>query len=213
MKTLEELTKLQAALSKRVILEDHFRKPIRRIAGVDLAFVNDKAVAACVALDYGSLEVIEQKTTIVKLSLPYCAGLLWFREGPAIMQVIRRMELEPNIFMINAHGIAHPRRCGCASHVGVTIGKPTIGVAGARLYGEYSHLPTKFSERVPLVIDGDIVGWVIKPAEGRPIYVSPGHMVSLESAAKIVTDCLRDHRLPEPIYLSHRLANSAKKKL
>jgi len=211
MTTLEELTKLQAALCKLVILEDRFRKPYRRIAGVDLAIVDDEAVAACVTLNYGSLEVIEQKTTTMKLDFPYRPGLLWFREGPAIIKVIRRMELEPDIFMINAHGIAHPRRLGCASHVGVTLRKPTIGVAGSRLYGEYSHLPTKFSERVPLVIDGDIVGWVIKPAEGRPIYVSPGHMVSVESAAKIATDCLRDHRFPEPIYLSHRLANTAKR--
>lgn len=213
MKTLEELTKLQASLSKHVVLEDQFRKPIRRIAGVDLAFINDKAVAAYVTLDYGSLEVIERKTATVKLSFPYHPGLLWFREGPAIVKVIKRMELEPDIFMINAHGIAHPRRFGCASHVGVAIMKPTIGVAGSRLCGEYEQLPTKFGERVALVIDGDVVGWAIKPAEGRPIFVSPGHMVSVESAAKIIIDCLRDHRFPDPIYLSHRLANSAKKKL
>lgn len=178
-----------------------------------MAFIDDKAVAACVTLDYESLGVIEQKTAKMKLNFPYLPGFLWFREGPAIIRVIKRLDVEPDILLINAHGIAHPRRFGCASHVGVTMRKPTIGVAGSRLYAELTRLPTNFGERVPLVIDGDVVGWAIKPKEGRPIYASPGHMVSVESAAKIIIDCLRDHRFPDPIYLSHRLANSAKKKL
>jgi len=213
MKSLEKLTEIQTRLLKGLIVEDRFRKPIRSIAGVDLAFIDDKAVAACVTLDYDSLEVIEQKTSVANLDFPYHPGLLWFREGPALLKVIRRIRVEPDIFMVNAHGIAHPRRFGCASHLGVRIGRPTIGVAGSRLSGKYEHLPTEFCESSPLMIHGERVGWVVKPREGKPIYISPGHMVSVDSALRVALYCLRDKRFPEPIWLSHRLANSRKREL
>ncbi len=211
MKTTEELAEIQMRLSRGLILEDRFREPIERISGVDLAFAGDVAVVACVTLDYPSLKAIEEKTTQATLDFPYQPGYLWFREGPAILKVIKSMDVEPDVFMINAHGIAHPRRFGCASHFGVETRKPTIGVAGSKLCGECERPPTRFGEREPLKMNGEVVGWVIKPAGGRPIYVSPGHMVSVESAARIVIDCLRNHRFPEPIYLSHRLANSRRR--
>ncbi|MBS7622918.1 endonuclease V, partial [Candidatus Bathyarchaeota archaeon] len=133
--------------------------------------------------------------------------------GPAIAKVIKRLDVEPDIFLINAHGIAHPRRFGCASHIGVVTGRPTIGVAGSRLYAELAHLPAEAGERRPLTIGGAVVGWAIKPEVGGPIYVSPGHMVSVGSAIEVVAGCLRNHRFPEPIYLAHRLANSMRGKL
>jgi deoxyribonuclease V len=213
VRSLRELAGLQTELSRRVILEDRFMRPLRKIAGVDLAFTGDVAVAACVTLDYESLAVIEEKTARVRLNFPYMPGFLWFREGPAIAEVIKRLNVPPDIFMINAHGIAHPRSFGCASHIGVMLERPTIGVAGSRLYAEPARLPTNAGERVPLVISDTVVGWVIKPEVGGPIYVSPGHMVSVESAVEVAVNCLRGHRFPEPIYLSHRLANSMKRKL
>ncbi|MEM4250656.1 MAG: endonuclease V, partial [Candidatus Bathyarchaeia archaeon] len=189
------------------------RRPLRRIAGVDLAFAGDEAVAACVILDYQDFKVIEEKTARMRLDFPYMPGFLWFREGPAIARVMKRLSVEPDISLVNAHGIAHPRRFGCASHIGVVIKRPTIGVAGSRLCAELTHLPAKTGERAPLVIGDAVVGWAVKPEVGGPIYISPGHMVSVESAAEVVINCLRGHRFPEPIYLSHRLANSTQRKL
>jgi len=213
MTNLEKLTEIQMRLSRDLVLEDRFIKPLRRISGIDLAFINDRAVAACVTLDYHSLKVIEQKIAVANLDFPYHPGLLWFREGPAMLKVIGRMQAEPDVFMVNAHGIAHLRRFGCASHLGVMIGRPTIGVAGSKLSGEYEHLPKEYGENVPLTVDGERVGWVTKPKKGKPIYISPGHMVSVETALIIALDCLRDERFPEPIWLAHRLANSRRAEL
>jgi len=202
---------VQKRLSRRLILEDRFKTPIKSIGGVDLAFTDDRAVVACVILDYLSMVVIEERSSIVELDFSYRPGLLWFREGPPMLELINGLNVEPDIFMINAHGTAHPRRFGSASHLGVRLRKPTIGVAGSRLYGHYDRLPTKVREAEPLFADGDVLGWVVKPAIGRPIYASPGHMVSLESTVKITVDCLRNHRFPEPIYLADNLANRRKK--
>lgn len=213
MKSIDELIMIQTTLSRRLILKDRFKTPIKSIGGVDLAFTDDRAVAACVILNYVNMEVIEQKSTIVKLDFSYRPGFLWFREGPPMSKVINSLDIEPEIFMINAHGTAHPRRFGSASHVGVQLGKPTIGVAGSRLYGHYERLPTEVGAAEPLFADGDVLGWAIKPAIGKPIYASPGHMISLKSTAKITIDCLREHRFPEPLHLADKLANYRKKEL
>lgn len=213
MKSIDELIEIQTKLSKLLTLTDRFQTPIRRIGGVDLAFTDDKAVAASVVLDYMNMDVMEQKTISVTLDFPYRSGFLWFREGQPILKVVRSLGVQPDIFMINAHGIAHPRRFGSASHVGVELGMPTIGVAGSRLYGYCERLPTESGEAEPLRAEGDMLGWAIKPAIGKPIYASPGHMVSLESTAKITITCLRGHRFPEPLHLADELANSRKKGL
>ncbi|MGQ9543744.1 MAG: endonuclease V [Candidatus Bathyarchaeia archaeon] len=208
MLDVERLETIQRGLSRALIIEDHFRKPIRRISGVDVAYSNGFAVAACVTLDYQTLRVIDGKTATVEVDFPYKSTYLWFREGPAMLRVVQAMGVESDVFMINGHGIAHPRRFGSASHFGVLTGRPSIGVAGSMLCGGYVRKPASFGEREPITFNGDVVGWLIKPAVGGPIYVSPGHMVSLESAAEIASKCLLSHRFPEPIYLAHRLARA-----
>jgi len=213
MNNTERLVRLQTELSRSLVLEDRFSKPIIRIAGVDMAFVGDRAMAACIVLDYENLDFVEEAVAQVDLNFPYKPGFLWFREGPAILQAVKRVHSKPDVFMINAHGIAHPRGFGCASHLGVVLGKPTIGVAGTRLCGQYERLPARPGESEPLRMDSKIVGFVIKPKEGKPIYVSPGHMLEVKSAARITIHCLRDHRLPEPLHLAHTLANSVKRGL
>ena len=178
-----------------------------------MAFIGDKAIAACIVLDYENLDLVEEAVAQVDLNFPYKPGFLWFREGPAILQAVKRVHSKPDVFMVNAHGIAHPRRFGCASHLGVVLGKPTIGVAGTRLCGQYERLPARPVDSEPLWMDNKIVGFIIKPKEGKPIYVSPGHMLNVKSAARITIHCLRDHRLPEPLHLAHALANSVKRDL
>jgi deoxyribonuclease V len=178
-----------------------------------MAFIGDKAIAACIVLDYENLDLVEEAVAQVDLDFPYKPGFLWFREGPAILQAVKRVHSKPDVFMVNAHGIAHPRRFGCASHLGVVLGKPTIGVAGTRLCGQYERLPARRGESEPLRMANKIVGFIIKPKEGKPIYVSPGHMLEVKSAARITIHCLRDHRLPEPLHLAHTLANSVKRGL
>ncbi len=213
MLTSEELINIQNNLSRNLIISDLFIKPIRKIGGVDLSFIKDHAIVACVCVNYENFEIIEKKTCLMKLDFPYRPGFLWFREGPPIIRIIKSLDVLPDIFMINAHGLAHPRKFGCASHIGVNIEKPTIGIASSRLFGEVIRIPRKFGDIEPIKLNNETIGYTIKPKIGKPIYVSPGHMISLESAVRITIYCLRNHRFPEPLYLSHRLAESRKRKI
>ncbi|MEM2982165.1 MAG: endonuclease V [Candidatus Bathyarchaeia archaeon] len=205
---VESLELIQRQLSRMIIVEDRFRMPTRKVSGIDVAYKDGVAFAACVTIDTQTMEVLEEKTATVKVDFPYKPTFLWFREGGAMLRVVQGLDVEPDIFMVNGHGLAHPRRCGSASHFGVSTGKPSIGVAGSRLCGEYSRQPTSFGDYEPLMLNGDAVGWLVKPAVGKPIYVSPGHMVSLKSSVEIVLRCLLKHRFPEPIHLAHRLAEN-----
>ncbi|OGD53887.1 hypothetical protein A3K80_06355 [Candidatus Bathyarchaeota archaeon RBG_13_38_9] len=213
MCTREELINIQNNLSRKLIITDLFTKPIRKIGGVDLSFIKDHAVAAFICVDYENLEVIEKKTVLTRLDFPYRPGFLWFREGPPLVRIIKSLDVLPDIFMINAHRLAHPRRFGCASHIGVNIEKPTIGIASSRLFGEVIKIPRKFGDTEPLKSNNETIGYILKPKIGKPIYVSPGHMISLESAVGITINCLRNHRFPEPLHLSHKLAESRKRKI
>ncbi len=207
-----ELRRIQRELAKKVVPDDAFRKPITYVAGIDLAFLGDTAFTACVTLDYETLKAVAAKIAASKLGFPYVSTLLFFREGPPILDIIDSVEPKADVYLINAQGIAHPMFLGSASHVGVLADVPTIGVAASRLCGEYEREPTVEGEAVPLSYRGRGVGWVVKPAgRYKPIFVSPGHRVSLESSLEIVRKCLRDHRLPEPLYLAHVAANREKR--
>ncbi|MFQ6095136.1 MAG: endonuclease V [Candidatus Bathyarchaeia archaeon] len=209
---LEELRKVQEKIAARVIVEDLFKDPIQAVTGFDIAYLNDEAVAAAVTMDYETLQVVEEKTLVEHVSFPYIPSLLGFREGPLIIKLADRLRLEPDILMVNAQGIAHPFFCGCASHIGVLINKPTIGVARTRLCGDYEREPETVGEWVPLTYDARTVGAVLLSKRGcRPIFVSVGHMITLESAVKIVKHFLTVHKFPEPLRLSHVLANRVKR--
>ena len=140
---LEDLADIQREVAGRVRLENAFRMPPQLVAGVDLAFLGDDAVAACVVVSYASMMEVEAQSSASHLDFPYVPTFLAFREGPAIEQVMGRLRAQVDVFLLNAQGIAHPRRCGCASQVGVETGKPTIGVTENRLYGEFISEPSQ----------------------------------------------------------------------
>jgi deoxyribonuclease V len=130
--------------------------------------------------------------------------LLSFREIPPAVACIRRLKLQPDVFLADGQGVAHPYRCGFASHLGLALGKPTIGVAKSRLIGK----PTEVGEKVFLVENGQIIGSVITTKESaKPVYVSVGHLISLRTAIKIVKHCVRNNRIPEPLLLAHKIAS------
>lgn len=210
-KRIDLLRRIQRELSLEIVSIDLFKKPITRISGIDLAFVKQEAVVASVTVSFPSLEDIEKKTLVTELDFPYMPTLLCFREGPAIVRMINSLGSEADVFMINSHGIAHPFFCGCASYVGVLTQKPTVGVASNSLCGECDHDPKEVGEALPVYYEGRAVGWILKSKAGSsPIFVSPGHLVGLDSSLRITKDCLRDHKLPEPLYRAHRLANEEK---
>lgn len=212
MKSEKELRKLQRKIAKKVILEDDFPKSISSIAGFDLAFCDEEAFTSGVVLDFVSLRLIDAKVIKTKLSFPYISTFLFFREGPPIIKVHKKLKVKPDILMINGHGIAHPLFCGIASHVGVLLDKPSIGIAQNKLCGDYEE-PKKVGEASPLFYEGEKIGYVFKSMKNcKPIFISPGHKISLETSLKVVKECMKDHKLPEPLYLAHHLANEIRNK-
>ena len=200
---------MQLRLSRKIILEDRLPEKIRFAAGVDVAYVKNKAIGAVAVLDYDSLALLESQIAICETSFPYVPTLLSFREIPPSVSCIKKLHLQPDVFFVDGQGLAHPYRCGFASHLGLVLGKPTIGVAKSRLIGKI----VKKGENTLLIQNGEVIASVITTKQGtKPVYVSIGHMISLETATKIVKHCVRNSRVPEPILQAHRIANAEKRK-
>lgn len=200
----------QLELAAQVVLEDAFARPPALLAGIDTGFESgdDITRSAAVLLDGSSLHPLDQRVARLPTALPYIPGLLSFRELPAALQALRQLPQVPQLVFVDGHGIAHPRGLGIASHLGVLASLPSIGVGKSRLVGEYDEPGPLPGEHAPLLFKGRQVGWVLRSkARCKPLFVSPGHRVSVESCLALVLDCLRGYRLPEPTRLADRLAS------
>lgn len=207
----QEARALQERLARRVIRTDQWG-PVRRVAGADVAFPRNtgEARAAVVVLGFPDLDLREWALAATAIPCPYMPGLLGFREAPAILAALRKLRRPPDLILCDGQGIAHPRRLGIASHLGVVTGLPTIGVAKSRLTGEHGPLGPDRGSRAPLMDGGEVVGVVLRTrSRVRPVFVSIGHRVSLEAAVSMVLRCTPRFRLPEPIRQAHRLAECA----
>ena len=206
--------RIQEELRKRVILKDSVPGDIKIVAGTDVAFRGDLAVSCCVVVDYMTLEPLEIKTAISHVTFPYIPTFLSFREAKPILKAISQLESEPDVIMFDGQGIAHPLRLGIASHVGVLLDKPTIGVAKSRLVGSYESVPDKVGDYTLLKDGEDIIGAVLRTKRNcKPLFVSPGHKISLETSIRVVMRTVSGHKLPEPLRLAHQHANMAKSHL
>jgi len=198
----------QLQLSKHIILDDMVPAKIRFIAGVDVAYVNGMSIGAVAVLNYDSLKLVESQTAFCKTRFPYIPTLLSFREVPPAVLCIKKLHVKPDVFLVDGHGFAHPYYCGFASHLGLVLSKPTIGVAKGRLFGEIEE-NTGFLKH-----KGEVIGAVVTTKRGcKPVYVSVGHMTSLETAIKIVKHCASPDRIPEPILKAHEIATTEKRKI
>ena len=203
---LRMLAEFQEAMARRVIIEDSFCD-LDRIAGADAVYRGDEAFAACVVLDRG-LGVVEVRSAIVGTRFPYIPGYLMFREAETIEAAVKEAS-GFDVLMINGHGVAHPRGCGLATCVGIELGVPTIGVAKKPLLGKVGKQRGGWA---PLVFEGRVVGAEIRRAGHAPIYVSVGHMISLESSVETVHRTLTNGLLPEPLVRAHNEARRAEKR-
>jgi len=204
---LDGLAALQERIAKRVVVRDDFGK-IERVAGCDISGERDgRAYAACTVLDYRTLRVLETRVTKVKLRFPYIPTFLAFRELEGMLRVAGRVNAD--VFMVGAHGVAHPRRAGLASHLGVVLGMPSLGVAKSLICGEVQE-PADRRGAYGLVKDGgEVIGAALRTKPGtKPVYVSVGHRLSLKTAIRITLQMSR-YRLPEPIRVAHQLAGRA----
>jgi deoxyribonuclease V len=191
---------LQESLRERVELEDRFGD-IRYVAGADLAFdpATEVAFAGVIVYRFPNLEEVERRMARRKLRFPYVPGLLSFRECPILLAAFARLKTEPDLVLIDGHGRAHPRRFGIACHIGILFDKPTIGCAKSRLVGEHQDPDKRAGSTSPLMLEGERLGVVLRTRDNvRPIYVTTGHRVSLDTAVGLVKQCLDRFRIPKP---------------
>ena len=184
---------------------------VAAVAGTDCAFLDGgkRIVAAAVLCDAETMEVLTSRHVIRPCGFPYVPGLLSFREAPAVIAAVRALPRRPDLLICDGQGLAHPRRLGLASHVGLWLDLPTIGVAKSRLCGEHGPVGRERGRRARLRHRGQTVGSVVRTRTGvKPVYVSVGHRVALPQAVSWTLRAARRFRLPEPTRQAHLLVSS-----
>lgn len=205
--TLAEATRIQQLLRQQVVTHDDLG-PIRSVAGVDAGYEGDIARAVVVVLAFPSLEPLEYSIARRPAPLPYIPGFLSFREGPAVLAALAELRNKPDLLICDGQGIAHPRRLGIASHIGVLADIPAIGCAKSLLIGRHAPVPDERGAYVPLTDKGETIGAVLRTRSGtKPVYVSVGHRIGLEHAIELVMACTTRYRLPETTRAADGLAS------
>jgi deoxyribonuclease V len=209
--TPKEAAALQRKLAPRVVAHDDL-PVVERVAGVDVGIGTDgeRARAAVVVLALRTLAIREHALARRALEFPYVPGLLSFRELPVVLDALAGLSKLPDLILCDGQGYAHPRRFGLACHLGVTTGIPTIGVGKTRLLGEYDSVPDRRGAWVPLRDGEDVIGAVLRTRPGvKPVFVSVGHRVGLDTAVRLVMECTRKYKLPETTRQAHHFASVA----
>ena len=198
---------------RRKIIFSPVDEDIRFVGGTAVALDAEKSIihAALTILKYPSLEIVEQKGVSQEMTFDYISGLLTFREGAPLMSLFRKTDQDIDLIVFHSHGQSHPRRFGLASHLGVLLDVPSVGVSNKMLAGSHDHLSQqKYSEK-PILLNGETIGMALRSKESKkPIYVSTGHRSDLTSAVKLTKQLVRKYRLPEPIRLAQLAANQQK---
>jgi deoxyribonuclease V len=205
----KEAIAIQESLMDRLILRDDFGE-IKTVAGVDVGFESDNTItrAAIAVLDFQTLELVESSIAKRPTSFPYVPGLLSFREIPAVLEAMLELNAVPDLLLCDGQGIAHPRRFGIAAHLGLLTDIPAIGVAKSRLIGTHPEVPSKKGSVVPLMDKNEQIGVVLRTRGNvKPLYISPGHRVSITTAHRLVMECVTRYRLPETTRRAHKLAS------
>jgi deoxyribonuclease V len=199
---------LQRELAQRIVREDQLGE-VHCVAGVDMALNEESGMAraAVVLLSYPDLEILERHVYEEPVRMPYIPGLLSFREAPSVLGAFARLRQQPDLVMVDGQGIAHPRRLGIASHLGLWLDLPTIGCAKSILVGHHAQLSEEQGSWVPLVDEGETIGAVVRTrAHVKPMIISLGHRISLETSLRYVLACSRGYRLPEPTRYADKLS-------
>ena len=205
----KEAAAIQNDLRQAVIREDRLEEP-HRVAGIDVGFEagGKTARAAVVVLSFPELVVLETSMRRRVVGFPYVPGLLSFREAPVILEALASLRNPPELLMVDGQGLAHPRRFGLACHLGVLSGCASVGIAKSRLVGEHASLGEERGDWQPLVDRAEVVGAALRTRAGsKPVFVSIGHNVTLETAIELVMRCTTKYRLPEATRLAHNLAS------
>lgn len=207
-----QAVQVQARLRDRLVLAWDGRE-VATVGGVDVSVKEGQARAAIVVLRYPDLTPLEGVTAEAPVDFPYVPGLLAFREGPVVLSAWERLQTRPDLLMFDGQGIAHPRGMGIAAHVGLWLGRPSIGVAKSRLYGQHEDPGRTRGDGAVLRDPKDpdrVIGVVLRTrTDVKPVYVSPGHRIDVPHAVEFVLACCTRYRLPETIRWAHRVAGGA----
>jgi deoxyribonuclease V len=213
--TPAEAIKLQKELACRV----ETRTPLvgcRLVAGADVSYArfSSRFYAGVVVLRFPDLEIVEKQGVVRDVPFPYVPGLLSFREAPVVLEAFGRLAQKPDVLVCDGQGLAHPRRFGLASHLGLWLGVPTVGCAKSRFIGTFKEPGRRAGSVTPLVDQEEIIGQVVRTKTGvRPVFVSVGNQIDLRSAVELVLSCTRGYRVPEPTRQAHLFVNELRRNL
>ncbi|MEU4558849.1 deoxyribonuclease V [Actinoplanes sp. NPDC023936] len=204
-RTEEEALATQEILRSRVVSAPGPAK-MATVAGLDVAYDGDRLGAAVVVLDYADLSVRDTAVVLGRPAFPYVPGLFAFREVPALLEALEKLTVRPDVLICDGHGLAHPRRFGLASHLGVLTGLPSFGVGKTRLIGEFAPVGEERGDRSPLIDAGETVGAVLRTRDRvKPVFVSTGHRIDLGGACELTLRLTPAYRLPETTRLADRV--------
>jgi deoxyribonuclease V len=179
---------------------------VRRVAGADVSYVKGGSdiYAAVLVFSFPGLKLLDKILVADRVTFPYIPGLLSFREAPVLTKAFEKMRDKPDVIIFDGQGIAHPRRMGLASHMGLILDCPTIGCAKTRLVGTHSPVPEERGSCAILEEQGEVVGSVLRTrSRVKPVYVSPGHRITVEESIHLVLGCCKGYKLPEPTRQAH----------
>jgi len=215
--TYSNAISIQEELKERLILDDTaFPGEIRTIAGADISYSkrDNMFFSAVVLLAYPSMDVVEEVSHAQRAPFPYIPGLLSFREGPALLKSFEKLGRVPDCVIFDGQGIAHPRGMGLASHMGLFLNVSTIGCAKKKLVGAHKEVGPEVGDVADLMLGGRIIGVALRTKkEVKPVFVSPGHKIGMQSAVQVALSCCRGYRLTEPVRMAHLAVNRIRLKI
>ncbi len=203
----KKTVEIQERLKKSIVLKGS-GKNCKLIAGADVSYTKESEIfyASVVVFSLQTMERVEEVTASGKVGFPYIPGLLSFRESPILLKAFAKIKSEPDVIILDAQGIAHPRGIGLASHIGLLLDKSSIGCAKTRLIGEYNEVGGEAGCHSQLTVKNKIVGAVLRTRKNvKPVFVSPGHKIDLNTSIDLVLKSCRGYRLPEPVRQAHNL--------
>lgn len=210
----ENLTAAQAIAYQQELRHqikiETLEKPIRIIAGADISFnkYEETVYAGIVLFRYPQMEVIANTWAIANTKFPYISGLLAFREVPALLDAWNKLDIKPDLMVLDGQGIAHERRMGIATHFGLLTDVPTIGSAKSRLRGRYEEPENQAFAQSPMHDGSEVIGIAMRSKKNcKPIFISPGHRISMAQSVEVIKNCIRGYRIPEPTRQAHILVN------
>ncbi|QYJ69520.1 deoxyribonuclease V [Flavobacterium litorale] len=207
--SITEATAIQNEMRKDIILESNLTN-IKTIAGADISHNKNTTTvyAGIVVLQFPEMVVQSYSLVAAETTVPYISGYLGFRETPALLKAWEQLPQKPDVVVLDGQGITHPRRMGIASHFGLLANCATIGCAKNMLFGKYPNLNLQKGSNSPIYINNDVAGYALRTKDSvKPVFISPGHKVSVADSLTVISQCIAKHRIPEPTRMAHEKVN------